>query len=213
MPTVVCCTGWANDMVDLCNDTKTWLLGTRSQTKVVIVLVFHETMINGPASFDTVAKEFPEEHKLLLSINQETQYHNLAAEILQLHRQGRLFEPLIGTFRASVHLFRRNAAGNDIDEVYGATVYPVQHTFRPQSFSLTFEDFLGSKCFQLHNYNPRDKIQFPLASLRGLIMHRLQQQAKLRSYSRAISLMKSHGLWKDKQTALPKGIKRKWRYT
>lgn len=169
MPTVVCCTGWVDNITDLYNDSKVWLLGTGSQTTAVIVLVLHEKKIRGPVPCNYEAPDSPEERQLLMGISHQTLYHNLAADILDLHHRGELSDPLLGKFQASVHIMRRNAAGNDVDEAYGAIVFPVLAAHDPQFFSLTLGDLLGQRGFPLKNYNPREKIQFPLAILRNVI--------------------------------------------
>lgn len=221
MPSIVCCTGWSENMRELYEEARVWLLGTRFQTRAVIVLVFQETIIHRQSgdknfalvdtpSYDFGASEFPQERELLSNIKPGTQYHNLAAEILRLSHLGQLSRPLLGDITSSVHIFRRNQAKNDIVEEYAATVLPAPNTPELQCFSLTFKDLLGQKRFQMPYYHPGEEVLFPLASLRELIAEQMPKQEKIRSYSRAISLMKSHGFWEEGPAPEPRGTKRKW---
>lgn len=154
--------------------------------------------------------EFPEEQDILGAISATTKYLDLADSLLDLHRRGRLAKPLLGTVTAILHLFRLNAAGDDIEETFTAAVLPAS-VEAPAEFSLTLTDLLGPLVTATNNLNPDEEVLFPLTRLRKVISDQIPPQEKRRSRARAEALMKEFGVWDEEMPtfAQMKRMKRK----
>ena len=65
-----------------------------------------------------------EEQIVVESIDETTRYRALAATLLDLNRQQKLKEPLIGNLRATVHVYKTCEDGKDITESFMAILLP-----------------------------------------------------------------------------------------
>lgn len=162
------------------------------------------------AADDTDATDpFPEETALLASISPTTQYNDLAASLLTLHRSQHLRKPLLGRITASLHIFRLAPCGTKITETFSAPVLPACAS-APASFALTLADLLGSAVVAAKGLDPDEQIVFPLDRLRKQVADQIAPQEKRRARARAEKEMRGCEVWVQQETfAMRKRAKRK----
>lgn len=148
-PILVAEVGWAEEMDDLMDDVRLWLLGTDRQTKIVIVVKFTEhpraaysdspapssassaadadadanTDTDTDTHIDADPDEPTEEDQLIASINESTRLGDLTEALLDLDYREALAQPLIGTLAATFHVFRLDETDTIVED-FVATVLP-----------------------------------------------------------------------------------------
>lgn len=148
-PTVVAESGWSENLTDLIQDARLWLIGSELRTRVVVIVAFTETKKSA------AGKRYA---RLELDLaSSTTQVKDLAKVLLELNRKGKI-SPLLGTIKATFHAYRLNSQNNPY-EGYKEVVLPAptnEYTgghkgdARP-SFSLTMQDLFGLNHHEKNN--------------------------------------------------------------
>lgn len=171
------------------------------------------SVLSSVPSLDELEDLEPTEESILLArINQHTNHRKLASDLLGLHLRSRLSNPLLGRIKATVHIFRRNAAQLDIEQTYNAVLLPAPQDSATQSFTLTMDDLLASAAVE-EGIDPTELVTFPLSELRDVVAEQIPKMEKLRSMARARAEMKRVDVWEEKETfaQFKRGRKRKVR--
>jgi len=104
---------------------------------------------------------------VLESIDETTGYHALAARLLDLNRQGKLKEPLVGPLGATVHVYKACEDGKEIKESFMATLLPPPEGDSEEEeisgFGVELPDLLGDNVPNSHD--PKNKVMFSLKEL------------------------------------------------
>lgn len=189
-PTVVAESGWSEDLTDLIQDARLWLIGSKLRTRVVIIVAFTETKKSAAGKRDS-RLEFD-------LISSATQVKDLAKGLLELNRKGEI-SPLLGTIKATFHAYRLNSQ-NNLYECYKEVVLPAptdEYTgghkgdARP-SFSLTMQDLFGLNPVP-EGVDPEHKIVFNMDEFRKIISEQIPAIEHNRSIGRASTILESRG--------------------
>jgi len=132
------------------------------------------------------------ETNLIESIDEETDLHDLAEQLLILNEHGKLRQPLLGNVHARLHIFKASDAGDDIVQSFSANLLPPEPegSTAPTEFEITLLDMLGNQVPKKHD--PADKITFVLEDLKEVIESSIPRTARLRATHRAIKLLKEN---------------------
>ncbi|KAG0637774.1 hypothetical protein HOY80DRAFT_1138061 [Tuber brumale] len=196
-PTVVCEAGWAEGHAQLIQDARLWLLHTRGQTRVVIVVAFTENSVEVPTVSDNSDNEVTttitsnKEQILLESISEQTNTSDLAESLLLLNRKGELRCPLVGNLEADLHVYRASATGDDICESFATKFFPTPtvEDSGPKEFGIKLGELLGD-CIP-EGENPDEEVKFSLDHLKECLERSLPHTERLRATDRALSLLRS----------------------
>lgn len=185
-PTVVAESGWSEDLTDLIQDARLWLIGSELRTSVVIIVAFTETKRSAAWKRDSRLE--------LDLISSATQVKDLAKGLLELNRKGEI-SPLLGTIKATFHVYRLNSQ-NSPYECYKEVVLPApsnEYTgdARP-SFSLTMQDLFGLNPVP-EDVDPEHKIVFNMDEFRKIISEQIPAIEHNRSIGRASMILESRG--------------------
>jgi len=207
-PVVVCEAGWAETLEELMDDARLWLLNTRGQTKIVIVLCFienhmrKETDLGSDVSEDGIANERrkTDEQILIESIDESTKQDDLADKLTDLNRQDKLQTPLIGELAASLHVYCASEDTKDISELFAATILPPlpANSEEAREFQITMQDIFGKNIPA--ELKAKDAIIFSLPVLEELVTQSLPDTEWYRANRRAEKLMKEAGIWEECET-------------
>ncbi|KAG0641774.1 hypothetical protein HOY80DRAFT_1111223 [Tuber brumale] len=155
-----------------------------------------------------------EEQMVVESIDETTRYHALAARLLDLNRQGKLKEPLVGTLGATVHVYKACEDGKEIKESFMATLLPPpEGDLEPpegnleeeeiSGFGVELVDLLGDNVPKGHD--PKNKVMFSLKELEKFVRTSLPQTEMMRSCARAVKLLSAAGQWEERETWAQRG--------
>ena len=99
------------------------------------------------------------------SIDGTANFHDLAARLWDLNRQGMLRRPLVGDLGATVYIYKANEDENDIKQSFRATLLPppMNEAEAPTGFGISLEDLLGGRV--PNNHDPKDVIWFSFKRL------------------------------------------------
>ena len=207
-PAVVCEAGWAETLEELMEDVRLWLLHTRGQTRIAIVMCFTETRITSGTDLESEVSEDEsgterwqtEERILIESIDESTKLHDLANRLRDLNGQDKLRMPLIGQLESSLSVYRASEDFQDITEIFGTTILPPPpiDSAEPRAFQITMQDIFGEDIPA--ELKPMDAITFSLPVLEGLVAKSISGTAWLRANGRAEKLMKEAGVWEERET-------------
>ncbi|KAG0134932.1 hypothetical protein HOY82DRAFT_601811 [Tuber indicum] len=193
-PTVVCEAGWAEDHEQLVQDARLWLLRTRGETRVVIVLSFRENIPPAPAVVrddETTTQNTPDEQALLDSINDTTVANDLADQLFTLNQEEKLTKPLVGNLEASIYVYKASEAADDIIETFSTKLLPPPPTdladSSPQEFGINLDELFGGHVPE--GQNPKDQILFNLADLQDCVEESITRTELLRATHRAKKLL------------------------
>ncbi|KAG0638986.1 hypothetical protein HOY80DRAFT_1046509 [Tuber brumale] len=150
-----------------------------------------------------------EEQIVLESIDETTGYHALAARLLDLNRQGKLKEPLVGTLGATVHVYKACEEGKEIKESFMATLLPPpEGDLEPpvgnlekeerSGFGVELVDLLGDNVPMGHD--PKNKVMFSLKELEKFVGTSLPETEERRSFARAVKLLRAAGQWEERES-------------
>ena len=118
-----------------------------------------------------------EEQMVVESIDETTGYHALVARLLDLNRQGKLKEPLVGTLGATVHVYKVCEDGKEIKESFMATLLPPPERGWEEEeisgFGVELVDLLGDNVPKGHD--PKSKVMFSLKKLGEFVRTSLPQ--------------------------------------
>ncbi|PUU75338.1 hypothetical protein B9Z19DRAFT_1131471 [Tuber borchii] len=124
-PTIVCEAGYSESEEVLLEDARLWLLQTAGQTKIVIILAFTEVMPKGgqvAQDGDTPAGETQDGGQTFIpKINKETSVIDLAKQLFELNKEGKLAKPLVGNLTAKLSLYKASKTGEEIVEDFSTT--------------------------------------------------------------------------------------------
>lgn len=183
-----------------------WLLGTDSQTKVVIIVEFAEVKAPADPELDTAT-----EAALLASLDTSTTMKSVAKTLLSLHNNNKIATPLLGAIHATMHVYRLDPATNTPTECFTAVVLPVPDAPEPP-FALTMEDIFGTAKRVPDGVAPDHQIVFDLDELREVINVQVPKMEWNRAVARAKKVLEDKGLFEDKDMfAVGKSLKRKGR--
>lgn len=126
-PTVVAEAGWSEDLEELVEDARLWIVGSSFRTRVVILTAFTEVregyLDNAPADSIPDVPDLETEQQLMGNINESTTVKALTESLLALHRRRRLAVPLLETIHATLNIYRLDDE-NNLYESFAATVLP-----------------------------------------------------------------------------------------
>jgi len=118
-----------------------------------------------------------EEQMVVESISEATGYRSLATGLLDLNRQGKLKEPLVGTLGATVHVYKACEDGKEIKESFMATLLPPPEGDLEEEeisgFGVELVDLLGDNVPKGHD--PKSKVMFSLKKLGEFVRTSLPQ--------------------------------------
>jgi len=79
------------------------------------------------------------------SIGGTTNFHDLAARLWVLNRQGKQRLVLVGDLGATVYIYKANEDENDIEQFFRATLLPppMNEAQAPTGYGISLEDLLG----------------------------------------------------------------------
>ncbi|PUU73061.1 hypothetical protein B9Z19DRAFT_1069278 [Tuber borchii] len=191
-PTIVCEAGFSEAKEELLEDAKLWLLKTAGQTKVVIILAFTEVMPKrGQVALDgdTPAGETQDGGQTFIpKIDKEMSVTDLAKQLFEVNKEGKLAKPLVGNLTAKLSLYKASKTGEDIIEVFSTMVLPrpPANDPGPTEFFITIEEVLGSPPPDGHAGD--DKITFSIPSLQKYIERSITRTELFRATRRAKKL-------------------------
>ena len=204
-PAVVCEAGWAETLEELKEDARLWLLNTRGQTKIVILMCFTETHITSGTDLESEVSEDEsaierrqrEERILIESIDKSTKLLDLANRLRDLNGQDKLRMPLIGKLQALLNVYRASEDSKDITELFGTTILPSPPvgSEEPREFQITMQDIFGKDVPA--DFKPMDAITFSLPVLEVLVAKSLSATTWLRANRQGKKLMKEAGVWEE----------------
>ena len=143
-----------------------------------------------------------EEQMVVKSIDETTGYHYLSARLMDLNRQGKLKQPLVGTLGATVHVYKASEDGKDIRESFMATLLPSPEgdldKERLSGFGVALEDLLGGNVPE--GNDPKDDIRFSLKELEEFVRTSMPQTEKYRANARAVKLLSAAGQREERET-------------
>jgi len=141
-----------------------------------------------------------EEQMVIESIDGSTNYEDLVAKLLDLNRQAKLREPLVGNIGATVYLYKADRDQKDIEETFKATLLPrlAHEEEGPTGFGISLRDLLGG-CVP-PNQDPDDTVWFSFKRLEKFVASSLPETEKYRANARAIKMLKEAGEWEEKET-------------
>jgi len=141
-----------------------------------------------------------EEQIMINSIDGSTNYHELAARLLDLNRRGGLREPLVGDLGATIHVFKASDDGKDIVETFTATLLPrpAIEQEAPTRFGITLDDLFGGSVPT--EQNPKKVFWFSLERLEKYVTSSLPQTERDRASARTVKLLKEAGEWEERET-------------
>lgn len=207
-PAVVCEAGWSEAHKELMDDARLWLLQTGGQTRIVIVLSYTENKTKSPLEAANQMSEdevltggsMSEEQTVVNGIDKSTNYKGLVKMLLDLNRQGKLEQPLVGSLKATLYVYRASEDGKDIMESFRTTVLPPPPVGErgPREFGVTMGELLGDSVPE--GQDPADAIIFDLEGLEGFITRSIPGTGRLRAGCRAKKLMIAAGVWEEKET-------------
>ena len=191
-PTVVCEAGWSEMHEELREGARLWLLHTGGQTKVVIVLSFSENSAESPMQAAN-GQSKDKEQTVVEGINESTNLNDLAKKLIELNRQRKLGQPLVGSLEATLYVYRAAEDSSDIIESFSATVLPppLADAEVPREFGLTMEDLLGDAVPK--DQDPGDLIMFSLEGLQEFVLISIPRTERIRAIGRAKILMVEAG--------------------
>ena len=136
---------------------------------------------------------------MLFRSDKSTNYKGLVKMLLDLNRQGKLEQPLVGSLKATVYIYRASEDGKDIMESFRATVLPPPPAGEgPKEFGVTMGELLGDSVPE--GQDPADAIMFDLEGLEDFITRSIPGTERLRACCRAKKLMIAAGVWEEKET-------------
>jgi len=207
-PSVVCEAGFSENLEDLIDDARLWLLHTGGITKIVIVLCITES--NTPNTVDgdekisedmsKMEKTPMEEQVLIQAITAETDLNSLAESLITLNTHAKLTKPSVGDLEAIIHVYQACQDEADIRETFSALVIPAPPigSEAPTEFKLSFMDMFGENTPV--GLNPNDSIIFSLAKLQEFVTESCEDTEWLRASCRAEKLLKEAGEWEETDT-------------
>ena len=207
IPAIVCEAGWTEGWEKLMEDTRLWLLCTKGQTKIVIVLSFIETKLGGDSVRGSRSENDAadgsgqtEEQAAINSIDPSTCQTDLAEILEQLDQQAKLQKPLIGDLKATLHFFRASKDYKDIVKFFNSTVLPVppSDSTAPRELQIALHDIFGDDLPE--GMDPQDPITFSLHELEAQVTGSLKNTTWYRAMQRAKMLMEEAGVWEEKET-------------
>lgn len=174
-------------------------------TKVVIVVSFTEITgvdeAHGEPDDPMDDDAQMTEQAVLDHVNDGTKSKDLAYQLLELHRYGKLSRPLLGRLHSTLHVFRRDASETQVIETFSATVLPApDHPGTELDvFDLTIRDVFGDSTIP-PVIDPNACITFSIERLRGVIGRQIPKMERHRAIARAEDVMKKKGFAEEKQT-------------
>lgn len=226
-PTVVAEAGWSEDLEELIEDARLWIVGSNFRTRVVILTAFTEVREgypdNAPADNIPDVPDLETEQQLMGNINESRTVKAFAESLLALHRRRGLAVPLLKTIHATLHIYRLDDE-NNLYESFAATVLPASppsevvaspegdgestdesvsnssadSVAQEPDFYLTLKDLFGAFP-PPRRADSNFRIGFSVAEFRKAIAQQVPVMEKLRSVHRAVQVLKKKGFYEEPQ--------------